>query len=82
MLLAGLSLKVGLILVSSVTQTLDPSASRGVLVLVLIFGMSTACYIGVCSVDFKVFLAYCSVGHMTMAAVALSIVDVIRMKGA
>lgn len=82
MLLAGLSLKVGLILVSSVTQTLDPSASRGVLVLVLIFGMSTACYIRVCSVDFKVFLAYCSVGHMTMAAVALSIVDVIRMKGA
>lgn len=82
MLLAGLSLKVGLVLVTVVTQRIEPDTSRCILVLLLIFGISTACYIRVCSVDFKVFLAYCSVGHITIAAVALSIVDSIRIKGA
>ncbi len=82
MLLAGLSLKVGLVLVTVVTQRIEPDTSRCILVLLLMFGISTACYIRVCSVDFKVFLAYCSVGHITIAAVALSIVDSIRIKGA
>ena len=81
-LLAGLSLKVRLVLVSTVTQILEPSVSRGILVVLLMFRITAACYVGVCSVDFKVFLAYCSVGHITMAAVALSIVDTIRLKGA
>jgi len=81
-LLARLSLKVRLVLVSAVTQLIEPCISRTALAILLMFGISTACYVRVCSVDFKVFLAYCSVGHMTIAAVALSIVDIIRIKRA
>nr|BCM73319.1 NADH dehydrogenase subunit 4 [Salpa younti] len=83
MILAGLSLKIGLMVTSFVMiNTLIPLTLISGIVGVLILGLLVSTYIGTSAVDSKVFLAYCSVSHMTMGCIGIGLMIYLGFKGA
>ena len=72
MILARLSLKVGLVILSFlVTNLLLRSKFIRIMLFCLIMGMYLSTMTRALSVDTKVFLAYCSVSHITIRCVGL-----------
>jgi len=82
-ILAGLSLKIGLLVFSFVYTTISCTNYLVFrLGLVLLFGIICSTYRRVGSSDYKVFLAYCSVAHITLACLRILTAVIIRYKRA
>nr|BBB04288.1 NADH dehydrogenase subunit 4 [Salpa fusiformis] len=83
MILAGLSLKIGLFVTSFVMiNTSMPIAVITNIVAVLLVGMLVSTYTGTSATDSKVFLAYCSVSHMTGGCIGVGLMAILSFKGA
>nr|BBB04276.1 NADH dehydrogenase subunit 4 [Salpa thompsoni] len=83
MILAGLSLKIGLFVTSFViVSTLMPLAVITNIICVLLIGMLVSTYTGTSAADSKVFLAYCSVSHMTGGCIGVGLMAILSFKGA
>lgn len=81
--LARLSLKIRLIVTSFVlVNTLIPISVTSVLVTLLLAGILISTYTRTSAVDSKVFLAYCSVSHITIGCIRVSLIILLRFKGA
>lgn len=82
-ILARLSLKIRLLVFSFVYTTIKcPNSLVFIISLILLFGIMCSSYRRVGSSDYKVFLAYCSVAHITLACLRIFTVVIIRYKRA
>lgn len=80
-ILARLSLKVRLIIFSFVLPSMDCSLFLLYLVSRILFlRLVCSTYARVSSSDFKVFLAYCSVAHITLSCIGIMTMSMIRFK--
>lgn len=83
MVLARLSLKVRLLIASHLVVTYNVTLHENTaLIIVLLMGLMVSTYTRTNAPDLKVFLAYCSVSHMTLSAIGLVMISGMCFKGA
>lgn len=81
MILAGLSLKVGLVVTAYLVTVLNLLSNESYLVyFILLLGILISTFIRSNASDSKVFLAYCSVSHITLVCLRVIIITSLRFK--